>query len=275
MAIRVQLESFFDTHTFADMWNIYVKGLPRVILAIIQGRMQEFAGHGADGLQHDWLQGVEQDVIEVSEEEVMERRCGAYVPLDLKPAQARPSATPPGVENENLQRSMRARIMATMRAETYGAWGKEAMEAFSQLASQLATHACRLKSAVTFELYSRLNLHLNWIIGKPAAFDFTVTSSLNLTTLTEAGVTRESAAMAAEVQKHGFNDCKCSELGWVSIPLAQSTISRLESRLAIQLQCSKSKAITTIYQRLNITLIRANTRALLSHSGFFRSEGGV
>ena len=83
----------------------------------------------------------------------------------------------------------------------------------------------------------------NWIIGKPAAFDFTVTSPLNLTTLTEAGVTRESAAMAAEVQKHGFNDCKCSELGWVSIPLAQSTISRLESRLAIQLQCSKSKAM--------------------------------
>eukprot|EP00731_Ephydatia_muelleri_P032949 Em0024g493a len=121
-------------------------------------------------------------------------------------AQARPSATPPGVKNENLQRSMRARIMATMRAETYGAWGKEAMEAFSQLASQLATHACRLKSAVTFELYSRLNLHLNWIIGKPAAFDFTVTSPLNLTTLTEAGVTIESAAMAAEVQKHGFND---------------------------------------------------------------------
>ena len=45
-------------------------------------------------------------------------------------------------------------------AETYGAWGKEAMEAFSQLASRLATHTCRLKSAVTLELYSRLNLHL-------------------------------------------------------------------------------------------------------------------
>ncbi|KAL5517867.1 hypothetical protein EMCRGX_G003498 [Ephydatia muelleri] len=45
-------------------------------------------------------------------------------------------------------------------AETYGAWGKEAMEAFSQLDSQLATHTCRLKSAVTFELYSRLKLHL-------------------------------------------------------------------------------------------------------------------
>ena len=95
-----------------------------------------------------------------------------------------------------------------------------------------------------------------------------------------------SAAMAAEVQKHGVNDCKCAELRWVSIPLAvetygcwgaeaQSTISRLASCLAIQLQCSKSKAITTIYQLLNLTLVRANARALLSHSGFFRSEGGV
>ena len=92
--------------------------------------------------------------------------------------------------------------------------------------------------------------------------------------------------MVAEVRKHEVNDLKCSELGWVSILLAvetygwwgaeaQSTISRLASHLAIQLQCSKSKAITTIYQCLNITLIRANTRALLSHSGFFRSEGVV
>ena len=120
----------------------------------------------------------------------------------------------------------------------------------------------------------------NWIIGKPAAFDFTVTSSLNLTTLTEVGVTRGSAAMAAEVRMHGVNDLKCSELGWISIPLAvetygcwgteaQSTISCLASHLAIQVQCCKSKAITTIYKRLNITLIRANTRALLSRSGFF------
>ena len=30
----------------------------------------------------------------------------------------------------------------------------------------------------------------NWIIGKLAAFDFTVISPLNLTTLTEAGITR-------------------------------------------------------------------------------------
>ena len=44
----------------------------------------------------------------------------------------------------------------------------------------------------------------NWIISKPAAFDFTVTSLLNLTTLTEAGVTRGSAAMAAEFRSMGL-----------------------------------------------------------------------
>ena len=92
--------------------------------------------------------------------------------------------------------------------------------------------------------------------------------------------------MAAEVQKNGVNDRKYAELGWVSIPLAvetygcwgaeaQSTISKLASRLAILLQCSKSKAITAIYQRLNLTLVTANARALLSRSGFFRSVGGV
>ena len=45
-------------------------------------------------------------------------------------------------------------------AETYGAWGNEAVEAFSQLASRLATLTCRPKSAVLGDIYGRLNLHL-------------------------------------------------------------------------------------------------------------------
>ena len=45
-------------------------------------------------------------------------------------------------------------------AETYGAWGNEAVEAFSQLASRLATLTCRPKSAVLRNIYGRLNLHL-------------------------------------------------------------------------------------------------------------------
>ena len=45
-------------------------------------------------------------------------------------------------------------------AETYGAWGNEAVEAFSQLASWLATLTCRSKSAVLRDIFGRLNLHL-------------------------------------------------------------------------------------------------------------------
>ena len=79
---------------------------------------------------------------------------------------------------------------------------------------------------------------------------------------------------------------KCTELGWVCIPLAvetymygcwaveaQGSISRLAACLALQLQCSKSKAITSIYQRLNLTLVRCNARALLSHARFQHSVG--
>ena len=69
--------------------------------------------------------------------------------------------------------------------------------------------------------------------------------------------------IAAEAGKHNANDQKCRELGWVGVPLAvetydcwgeeaQCSVSRLAARLALQLQCSKSKAITNIYQRLNL-----------------------
>ena len=122
------------------------------------------------------------------------------------------------------------------------------------------------------------------MIGKPAAFDLTVVSPLNSTTLNEAEVRSGSAAGKAEVRKHNANDAKCTELGWVCIPLAvetygcwgveaQGSISRLAARLALQLQCSKSKAITSIYQRLNLTLVRCNARALLSHARFQHSVG--
>ena len=58
------------------------------------------------------------------------------------------------------------------------------------------------------------------MIGKPAAFDLTVVSPLNSTTLNEAGARSGSAAGKAEVRKHNANDLKYTELGWVCIPLA-------------------------------------------------------
>ena len=71
------------------------------------------------------------------------------------------------------------------------------------------------------------------------------------------------------------NDPKCSELGWVCIPLAvetygnrgreaQSTFSHLASHLAIITSSHKSKVLTELYSRLNFTLVRAVARALLA-----------
>ena len=51
-------------------------------------------------------------------------------------------------------------------------------------------------------------------------FDLTVTSLLNPSILSEAGVTEGSAASVAECCKHDLNDPKCSELGWKCTPLS-------------------------------------------------------
>ena len=125
----------------------------------------------------------------------------------------------------------------------------------------------------------------NWHLGKPAAFDLTITSPLNPITLTEAGVRCGSSALFAEARKHNANDSKCAELGWVCIPLAvesygcwgteaQQSFSRLAARLAIQMGCSKSQATTIVYQRLSLSLVRANARALLSHARLSAVGGG-
>ena len=44
--------------------------------------------------------------------------------------------------------------------ESYWAWGKEAQQCLSRLASHLAIHNCMPKSMATFELHARLNISL-------------------------------------------------------------------------------------------------------------------
>ena len=106
-----------------------------------------------------------------------------------------------------------------------------------------------------------------------AAFDFTVTSPLVSSNSPEASVT----AFAAEERKHKSNDAKCTEFDWVSIPLAVETygcwgteakwaLSHLAPRLAIRQNCPKSVAIAALYGRLNLTLVRANVRAILGRA---------
>eukprot|EP00731_Ephydatia_muelleri_P005639 Em0002g1815a len=63
----------------------------------------------------------------------------------------------------------------------------------------------------------------NWSLGKPAAFDLTVTSPLNPSILSEEGVMAGSAALVAECRKHDLNDPKCSQLGWKCTPLTVET----------------------------------------------------
>ena len=118
-------------------------------------------------------------------------------------------------------------------------------------------------------------LVLNWERGKHAALDITVTSPLIPSILTAASLSEGAAAEEAEVRKHRANDPKCSELGWVCIPLAvetygnrgreaQSTFSRLASHLAIITSSHKSKVLTELYSRLNFTLVQAVAKALLA-----------
>ena len=59
----------------------------------------------------------------------------------------------------------------------------------------------------------------NWVLGKPAAFDLFVTSTLNAQIIQKACVTAGSAALAALICKHRVNDKRCRELGWACIPL--------------------------------------------------------
>ena len=114
----------------------------------------------------------------------------------------------------------------------------------------------------------------NWVLGKTAACDLSVTSPLNSKILSEAGVTAGAAAHATELRKHEANDAKCSDLGWVCIPLvvesygawgkeALEAFSMLASRLATSSSRPKSMVLSELYGRLNLHLVRANVRAIL------------
>ena len=59
----------------------------------------------------------------------------------------------------------------------------------------------------------------NWDNNISAAFDVTVTSLLNSSTITEAGMYSGAAARAAELRKHTQHDTRCTELSWKCIPL--------------------------------------------------------
>ena len=115
----------------------------------------------------------------------------------------------------------------------------------------------------------------NWFLGRTAALDVSITSPLYPVTLLEAGVSATAAAQATEARKHQANDPKCSELGWVCVPMVVETygawgkeataiISSVASRLATSTCRPKSTILHEIYGRLNLNLVCANATAILS-----------
>ena len=87
---------------------------------------------------------------------VLLRLCGGYCKL-VHLARA----VPPSFSQSVLQLfDQDVQKCIPLVVESYGAWGKEAMESFSSLASRLAITSSRPKSAVLSELYGRLNLNL-------------------------------------------------------------------------------------------------------------------
>ena len=115
----------------------------------------------------------------------------------------------------------------------------------------------------------------NWFLGRTATLDVSITSLLNPVNLLEAGVSATAAAQATESRKHHANDPKCSDLGWVCVPMVVETygawgkeataiISSGASRLATSMCWPKSSVLNEINGRLNLHLVRANATAILS-----------
>ncbi|KAL5510768.1 hypothetical protein EMCRGX_G006369 [Ephydatia muelleri] len=71
----------------------------------------------------------------------------------------------------------------------------------------------------------------NWVLGKSAAFDLSVTSPLNPTIILEARVTTGASARTTEQRKHCSNDAKCDEVAWVCVPLVGNHMELGERRL--------------------------------------------
>ena len=165
--------------------------------------------------------------------------------------------------------------------------GGDVVSRHNKLRDVLAESCRRAHLGVQVEMGNNLTNHShtrpagllvpNWVLGKAAAFDLSVTSPLNPTTLLEASVTTGVDALTTELRKHSSNDTKCKELDWVCVPLvvesygawgkeALESISQLASRLATCSSKTMSVVLTELYGRLNLHLVRANAIAILSRS---------
>ena len=164
--------------------------------------------------------------------------------------------------------------------------GGDVVTRHNQLRNVLAETCRRAHLSIKVEMGSNLTfehdhsrpadmLLPNRALGKPAAFDISVTSPLNPKIISVAGLSAGAAALSTEERKHTENDPKCNALGWCCVPLvtesygawgkeAMDSFKMLASRLAIISGKPKSVVLSELYSRLNLHLVRANATAILS-----------
>ena len=102
-----------------------------------------------------------------------------------------------------------------------------------------------------------------------------VISLLSSSIVSEARVTAGVAARAAEMRKHEENDAKCTELGWMCVPLAVECNSAwgVEACNAFSFLVKCEAIITNspkscdLFGRLSFILIQSNTRAIPARLG--------
>ena len=118
-----------------------------------------------------------------------------------------------------------------------------------------------------------------WKPGKPAAFDVTVTSSLQSNSLFNAATKAGYALDAADERKYCLHDDNCAKMGITIVPLAigvlggiSATFKKTLERLAVlsgnrsfQAQ-GLSLAFYKMMQSLSITAIRGSAAMLLARA---------
>ena len=117
----------------------------------------------------------------------------------------------------------------------------------------------------------------NWLRGRPAAIDVTVTSPLQNSTVTGAAIETGVAARRREQAKDDANVEACESTGSDFLPVAVetfgawgpvalSTITAISRRWSDRHGEQRSKATNWIFQKLSVALQRGNATMLLSRN---------
>ena len=114
----------------------------------------------------------------------------------------------------------------------------------------------------------------NWSLGKPAAFDLSVTLPLDSNVLLEAGLAAGQAPELLSKENLKKMMPNARELGWVCVPMvveaygawgteAMESFSLLTFHLATSSNVAMAEVLAALNGRQNLNLVRANATTIL------------